>query len=190
MSERQAKLNRKSAPAPEKQKRDKFGIVTTIAAVVIAIGVAAAGGYAVWDKIGPEPPVVTTVADIAAEYGITAEELIQKVGMEGITPETESSEFNSKLTIDGYAKLEDKTAEQLKAEMGIESLSDDTLWQEASMKVPMGKVAEQSGTTFEEFATQNALPETITAQTTYEDAMKIMQETAAASAETAEAPAE
>ncbi len=183
MSERQAKLNRKSAPAPEKQKRDKFSIITTVAAVILAAGVAGLGGYAVWDKIGPEPPVVTTVADVAADYGITAEELIEKVGIEGLTPESESSELSDKLTVEGYANLENKDINELKAEYGIEDLPNDMLWQEASNKMPMGKFAEQNGMSFEEFASQNGLPEGITAETTMEDAMKIMQES------TAEAPA-
>ena len=178
MSERQARLNRKTAPAPQKQKKSGGSIALTVAAILIAAGVAGVGGYAVWDKIGPEPPVVTTVADIAAERGITPEELIERVGIDGITPETDYTEINNKITIAGYAALEEKTTDELKKEFGIEPLSDDTLWTEATLKVPMSKVAEQSGMSFEDFASQNALPDTIKADTTYEDAMNIMQESA------------
>lgn len=187
MSERQAKLNRKTETKKETVKNPKKTLETAVCVVIIA-AVAGLGVYASWDKIKPaagtENAQITdaaqqtqTVADIAETEGKTVEELLAECGLDssGLTAESDATEFYAKLTIDGFAKSENKTAAELKKEYGIESLPDDTLWQEAQMKVPMSKIAEQNGKTFAEFAEESGLPAEITESTTYEDAIKILQ---------------
>lgn len=205
MSESRAKRERKLQNVEVKAtpKKSPMEIVISIVAVLIVVAVAGLGGYAVKDDIKallpekPEPQI-ETVGDYAESIETTTEELLAKCGMEdlGLTEDSDMNEMYEKFTIDTYAKFTDTDAESLKAIYGIESLANDTLWSEAQMKMPMYKVAEQAGQAFDEFAQQNQLPAEITKDTTYEDALKIMEEQMAAAnveAETeaeAEAPAE
>lgn len=188
MSERQAKLNRKTKTEQKETVKNPKKTLETVVCVVIIAAVAGLGVYASWDKIKPAVGTETTqttdseqqtqtVADIAESEGITAEELLEKCGLadSGLTGESDATEFYAKLTVEGFAKSEGKTAAELKAEYGIESVSDDTLWQEAQMKVPMSKIAEQNGQSFADFAEASGLPEEITESTTYEEAIKILQ---------------
>lgn len=194
MSEKQAKLKRKATQTEEiKKEKNPKKVALTIAMVVIALAIAGTGGYASWQKIKASLPAstatdaadsqqkVSTVSTIAEQNGITAEELLKKCGMEdsGLTADSSAEEFSAKLTVAGYAGMEDKTADELKKEYGLESESDDELWSDAMMKVKMSKIAEQSGSSFEDFAKNNSLPAEITADTTYGDAMTIMQNAAA-----------
>ena len=190
MSEKQAKLKRKSAQTEEiKKEKNPKKVIAAIAMIVIAAAIAGTGGYASWQKIKDSLPASTasdtaadtqtaaTVATIAEQNGTTAEELLKKCGMEdsGLTADSSAEEFSQKLTVAGYAGMEDKSADDLKKEYGLESESDDELWSEAMMKVKMSKIAEQNGSSFEDFAKNNSLPEEITADTTYGDAITIMQ---------------
>lgn len=199
MSEKQAKLKRKATQTEEiKKEKNLKKVALTIAMVVIALAIAGTGGYASWQKIKASLPAstatdaadsqqtVSTVATIAEQNGITAEELLKKCGMEdsGLTADSSAEEFSAKLTVAGYAGMEDKTADELKKEYGLEGESDDELWSDAMMKVKMSKIAEQSGSSFEDFAKNNSLPAEITADTTYGDAMTIMQNAAASTANT------
>ncbi len=199
MSEKQAKLKRKATQTEEiKKEKNPKKVALTIAMVVIALAIAGTGGYASWQKIKASLPAstatdtadsqqtVSTVATIAEQNGITAEELLKKCGMEdsGLTADSSAEEFSAKLTVAGYAGMEDKTADELKKEYGLEGESDDELWSDAMMKVKMSKIAEQSGSSFEDFAKNNSLPAEITADTTYGDAMTIMQNAAASTANT------
>lgn len=200
MSEKQAKLKRKATQTEEiKKEKNPKKVALTIAMVVIALAIAGTGGYASWQKIKASLPAastatdaadsqqtVSTVATIAEQNGITAEELLKKCGMEdsGLTADSSAEEFSAKLTVAGYAGMEDKTADELKKEYGLEGESDDELWSDAMMKVKMSKIAEQSGSSFEDFAKNNSLPAEITADKTYGDAMTIMQNAAASTANT------
>ncbi len=197
MSERRAKRNRKEAATEVKKKSGapSKAIANIVVSVVIA-AVAAVGIYASYNKIKSEAPVSTaaagqqtqTVADLAEEKGIPAEELLKKCGMTdaGLTAESDANDMYAQFTIDSFAKYEDKTADELKAEYGIESLDNGTNWQEAQMSAKMGKIAEMSGMSFEEFAEQNGLPAEITKDTTYQGALEIMQAQAQTADDTSE----
>lgn len=202
MSEKQAKRERKAQPTIEvaEKKKSPMDVIISVVAVILVVAVAGLGAYAVKDQLvallpeKPEPQI-ETVGDYAESIKTTVEELIAKCGMEdaGLTADSNMNEMYEKFTIDSYAKFTDTDAETLKAVYGIQDLANDTPWQEAQMKMPMFKVAEQAGLAFDEFAAQNQLPAEITKDTTYEEAMKIMEAQAAASAEAtddAEAEAE
>ncbi len=184
MSERRAKRERKENEATKVvvKKKDPARIVSNLIIVVVIAAVAGLGIFATWDNIvavfNTSDVQTQTIADVAKEEGLTVDELLEKCGMTdlGLTAKSAADDLYAKFTIDSYAKFEDKTAEELKAENGIEDLANDTNWMEASMKIPMGKMAEQSGMTFEDFAKQNSLPEEITADMTYEEAMAVYQE--------------
>ena len=200
MSEKQAKRERKAQPAVvvAEKKKSPMDVIISVVAVILVVAVAGLGGYAVKDQIvsllpeKPEPQI-ETVGDYAESVETTVEELLAKCGMEdaGLTADSDMNEMYEKFTIDSYAKFTDTDAETLKAIYGIQDLANDTPWQDAQMKMPMFKVAEQAGLAFDEFATQNQLPAEITKDTTYEEALKIMEAQMAASAEaTGDAEAE
>ena len=192
MSEKQAKRERKAQPTIEvaEKKKSPMDVIISVVAVILVVAVAGLGVYAVKDQLvallpeKPEPQI-ETVGDYAESIKTTVEELIAKCGMEdaGLTADSNMNEMYEKFTIDSYAKFTDTDAETLKAVYGIQDLANDTPWQEAQMKMPMFKVAEQAGLAFDEFAAQNQLPAEITKDTTYEEALKIMEAQAAASAE-------
>ena len=181
MSESRAKRERKEQPkqAAVAPKKSKAEIIISIVAVLLVVAVAGLGVYALKDEIKallPEPQI-KTIGDYAESIETTAEELLAKCGMEdlGLTEKSDMDEMYEKFTIDSYAKFTDTDAETLKAVYGIQDLANDTSWQEAQMKMPMFKVAEQAGLSFDDFAAQNQLPAEITKDTTYEDALKIME---------------
>lgn len=200
MSERRAKRNRKEmASEIKKTEKNPKKVLSNIVIAVVIAAVAGLGAYASYDKIKSELPTASedassnaaetqTIADLAESRGITAEELLANCGMTelGLTAESTADEMYAQFTIDSYAKFEEKTADELKAEYGIEQLANDTNWQEAQMLVPMSKIAEQSGMSFDEFAEQNGLPESITEDMTYEEAIMAIQEQMAADGATAE----
>ena len=192
MSEKKAKRERKAQPTIEvaEKKKSPMDVIISVVAVILVVAVAGLGAYAVKDQLvallpeKPEPQI-ETVGDYAESIKTTVEELIAKCGMEdaGLTADSNMNEMYEKFTIDSYAKFTDTDAETLKAVYGIQDLANDTPWQDAQMKMPMFKVAEQAGLAFDEFAAQNQLPAEITKDTTYEEALKIMEAQAAASAE-------
>lgn len=184
MSESRAKRERKeqSKQVVVAPKKSKAEIIISVVAVLLVVAVAGLGGYAVKDDIKallpekPEPQI-ETIGDYAESIETTTEELLAKCGMEdlGLTEGSDINELYEKFTIDSYAKFTDTDAETLKAMYGIQDLANDTSWQEAQMKMPMFKVAEQAGLSFDDFASQNQLPAEITKDTTYEEALKIME---------------
>lgn len=192
MSEKRAKRERKeSAQNAVKKTKDKKKLAFDAAVALIVVVVLGMGVWACRDKINfapaddsavtseQEETSVTTVAQLAEGEEMTAEEFLEKCGMSdsGLTGESTQDEFYEKLTVANYASYVGKTAEELKAEYGIEDVSDDELWQDAQMQTPMSKVAENYGMSFEEFAEQNAFPDSITADMTQGQALAIIQAT-------------
>ena len=195
MSESRAKRERKQQPAEAKVavKKSPMEKIIGIVSVLLVVAVAGLGGYAVKDNVKawlPEKPQpqIETVGDYAESNDTTVEELLAKCGMEdaGLTADSDINEMYEKFTIESYAKFTDTDAETLKGLNGIEDLPNDTLWQDAQMKIPMYVIAEQAGMSFDDFAAQNQLPAEITKDTTYEEAMKIMEEVMAAEVAAAE----
>lgn len=207
MSESRAKRERKenaSQVVPVK-KNNSDKVINLVLALVIVV-VAAIGGYAAYGKIKKERELnaaaqqamqdaqnqVATVADIAAEKGITVEELLAKTGLEasGLTAESTETDLFGVMTLEGYAKFMDEDVAELKKKFGIEKLDNGMLWQEAQLQITMAKVAEvEYEISFEEFAMQQGLPAEITGETTFGEALEIMQAQQAAAAPEAEATA-
>lgn len=197
MSEKRAKRERKeSAQNAVKRTRDKKKLAFDAAVALIVVVVLGLGVWACRDKIGFVPSnntateqqtetSVATVAQLAESEEMSVEDFLAKCGMSesGLTGESTQEEFYGKLTVANYASYVGKTAEELKAEYGIEDVSDDELWQDAQMQTPMSKVAENYGMSFEEFAEQNGLPESITADMTQGQAIALMQATQATTEE-------
>jgi len=176
--------------------------------VVVALAIAGLGGYGIYEKVKQnkaeeeawnqmmqqmqqEQSAPTTVETIAAAEGLSAEEFLKKIGLEdsGLTGQSTEQELQEKVTIENYALLKNMTVEDFKKMFGIEHLDNSMLWTEAQMKVPMGKVAEvEYQIPFDQFALEQGLPEEITAETTFEEAVAIME--AQASSEATETPAE
>lgn len=181
MSESRAKKERKaSAPDVQPVKKDKANIWFTLITVVVALAIVVAGGFAIYGKIQAEKPVeeVQTVADIALEEGLSAEEFLAKIGMDGgdFTGESSADDLLAAMTLENFAKFEDTDVEDFKKKYGIENLENDMLWNEASMNIKMSKIAElQYEMSFEEFAAQNQLPAEITADMTQAEAIGILQ---------------
>ena len=205
MGERNAKKNKKENQAPVMAPKKSTGEkVFIIVIVVIGLVIAGLGGYAIFEKIKKDKAdqqafeqlqqqlqqqaeQQETVETIASGEGLSVEEYLKKIGLEdsGLTGKSTAQELWSKLTIENYALMKDLDVNEFKAMYGIEKLENTMLWSEAELKVPMGKVAEvEYGITFEQFATENSLPEAITAETTFEEALAIMEAQAAADAET------
>ena len=180
MSESRAKRERKGKEPEVQVKKNKSNILFNIIVVLVIIAVVGVGGWAVYEKIKADAPVeqTQTIADIAAEEEMPVEELLSKIGLadEGFTGEEPAEDLLSIMTLENFAKFEDKDVEEFKKEYGIENLENDMLWEEAQMNIPMGKIAEmQYGTTFEEFAAQNGFPAEITADMTQGEAVAVMQ---------------
>ena len=186
MSESRAKKARKEAPAPvQPAKKNKGNVLFIIITVVVIAAIVIAGGFAIYGKIKAEQPVeqVQTVADVALEEGLSAEEFLAKIGMDGgeFTGESSANDLLAKMTLENFAKFEDKDVEDFKKEYGIEHLENDMLWNEASMNIKMDKIAElQYEMSFEEFAAQNGFPAEITGDMTQAEAIGVLQSQSAA----------
>ena len=182
MSEKRARLERKNAAVEEETpKKSGSALLNWITAVLI-IAFLGLGGYALKDNIKailPErPEKETTIADLAKEKDMKADEFIAEYGLSDsdVTAKTTESEMLSKITVENYAKYKGQTADELLAEYEIEGANGEMLWQDAYMLIPMSKYAEDMGTTFEEFKEQVALPDEITEKTTLADAQRIVAE--------------
>lgn len=181
MSESRAKKERKiSAPSVQPVKKDKANALFTIITVVVVAAIVVAGGFAIYGKIQSEQPVeqVQTVADVALEEGLSAEELLAKIGMEGgeLTGESPADDLLAAMTLENFAKFEDEDVAEFKKKYGIENLDNDMLWSEASMNIKMDKIAElQYEMSFEEFAAQNQFPAEITGDMTQAEAIGVLQ---------------
>ena len=184
MSESKSKkLRQEQAPQVAPKKKDKSGLIFNIVVTLVIVVVVALGGWACYDTIKANMPVVEeeqvmTVAQVAQEEEMSVEDFLAKVGLadSGLTEESTADELLAKMTIENFAKFEDTEVEEFKAMYGIESLANDTPWNDAQMQIPMSKMAEnQYGMSFEEFATQNQLPPEITGDMTQEEAVAIMQ---------------
>ncbi len=183
MSESKSKKLRKEQAPQVAPKKDKSGIIFNIVVILVIVAVTAVGGWAAYDKIKANMPVVEeeqvmTVAQVAQEEEMSVEDFLAKVGLadSGLTAESTADELLSKMTIENFAKFEDTEVEEFKAMYGIEALANDTPWNEAQMEIPMAKMAEnQYDMSFEDFAAQNQLPPEITGDMTQEEALAIMQ---------------
>ena len=192
MSEKQARIKRKSTPQEELPKKKGSALFGWIAAVLI-IAFLGLAGYALKDNIKaliPEKPEKeATVSDLAKDRDMTADEFIEEFELSDsdITEKSTESEVVSKLTVKNYAKYTDKTVDELLTENGIEGATEDMLWQDAYLLTPMSKYAESMGMTFEDLKSQAGLPDEIKETTTLSDAQEIIaaqQEAAAAEEET------
>jgi len=179
MSERQARLQRKSEP--EKNKDQKKGsVLANIIITVIILAFLGLGGYALKDKIKaliPEKPEKeATVSDMAKERDMSVDEFITEFGLdaEQITKDSTEQDLMSQFTVANYAKYEDKSIDELLDEYGIEGIDENMLWQDAVQLMPMSKYAEMMGTTFDEMKAQSGLPEGVTESTTLKQAQEIM----------------
>lgn len=180
MSESRAKKERKEQlPEVKGKKKNGGNILFNIIVILVIVIVVGVGGYATYGKImETRAGEIQTIATLAEQKSMTADELLEKVGMtdKGFDKNTAAEDFVSQMTIENYAKFNDKEPEEFKAMYGIESIANDTLWQDAQMKIKMGKVAEvEFNLSFDEFALQNSLPKEITADMTQEEALEIMQ---------------
>ena len=183
MSESKAKKQRKAQVPQEAPKKDKSGLIFNIVIILVVAAIAIPGGFAAYEKIKANMPVVEeeqvmTVAQVAQEEELSVEDFLAKIGLaeSDITAESTVDELVAMMTIENFAKFEDTEVEEFKKMYGIESLANETLWSEAQMEIPMGKMAEnQYDMSFEDFATQNQLPPEITAETTQAEALEIMQ---------------
>ncbi|MBQ7986381.1 MAG: hypothetical protein IJ304_03840, partial [Clostridia bacterium] len=164
MSESKAKKQRKEqVPQVAPKKKDRSGLIFNIVVILIIAAVAIPGGWAAYEKIKANMPVVEeeqvmTVAQVAQEEELSVEEFLAKVGLEnsGLSADSTSEELLSTMTIENFAKFEDTEVNEFKTMYGIEHLDNATPWNEAQMEIPMGKMAEnQYEMSFEEFATQN-----------------------------------
>lgn len=198
MSEKQAKLKRKSAETTEiKKKKNPKNVIATVAAVLVVAAIAGVGGYASWQEIKANRPASTdttdvsdtaqtqTVADLAESEGMSVDELLEKGKLtdSGLTADSDAQEFNALLTVEGFAAMQDMTADEIRAQYGLEGEKDDTLWSEASMNIKMSKIAEDNGMGFDEFKENSGIPEEITADMTYGEAMEIIQNSMASESE-------
>lgn len=189
MSESRAKKERKAKQLEVVSKKKNIkGIIFNIAVVLVIAAVAGVGGYAAHNKIAADKAVsqetddtqsqVQTVEDVAAEEGLTVEELLAKIGLEDLdlTADSSADELLEAMTVESFAKFEDTDVEDFKKQYGIEQLDNNMSWSEAQMSIPMGKIAEeQYGVSFAEFAAQNELPEEITADMTQAEAVAVLQ---------------
>ncbi len=181
MSERQARIKRKSEPVKEEERKSGSALMNWITAILI-IAFLGLGGYALKDNIKallPEKPEKeTTVSDLAKDRDMTVEEFIKEYGLSAdeVTKETTESEMTSMLTVANYAKYNEKETDELLAEYGISGADSDMLWKDAYLLMPMSKYAETIGTTFDELKEQASFPDSITEKTTLGDAEKIMEE--------------
>ena len=185
MSESKAKKQRKEqVPQEEPKKKDKSGIIFNIVVILVVAAITVAGGWAAYDKIKANMPVVEepqvqTVATVAQEEELSVEDFLAKIGLQdaGLTAESTADELLAKMTLESFAKFEDTAIDEFKKMYGIESVPNDMPWTEAQMEIPMAKIAEnQYKMSFEEFATQNQLPAEITADMTQREALDIMQQ--------------
>ena len=183
MSESKAKKQRKEQVPQEAPKKDKSGLIFNIVIILVVAAIAIPGGFAAYEKIKANMPVVEeeqvmTVAQVAQEEELSVEDFLAKIGLaeSDLTAESTADELLAVMTIENFAKFEDTEVEEFKKMYGIESLANETPWSEAQMEIPMGKMAEnQYDMSFEDFAAQSQLPPEITAETTQADALEIMQ---------------
>lgn len=193
MSERSAKKNKNEKVSPAlKPKKSTAEKVIIAVFVVIFLAVIGLGGWAVSDKIikdkAAETPVTeeqqqtVTVGQIALEEGLSVEEFLKKVGLEGsgLTEESTSEELFEVMTVAGFAAFEETEVSEFKKKYKLEDVSDDTPWTTARGKVTMGTLAEIEGVSFEEFAQGMGFPPEVTAETTQDEFEKIIEELYAA----------
>ena len=201
MSEKQARLKRKSEPQQEvkKQKKSIWGNVIITVVIVVFLGLA---GYALKDNIKsilPEKPEKEkTVSDLAKDKDMSVEDFIAEFGLENdeVTKDTTETDLMSKFTLANYAKYMGQTTEELKAMYGLEAIDENMLWQEATQYMPMAYYAQNMGLSFDELKEQAGLPDEITKETTLKEAEEIMaaqaeaEQSADDTAETEEAETE
>lgn len=155
MSERQVKKIRKENPIEVKtktKKRTKFDIFSSLIIVVLVIAVLGLGSWAIYSKYASQQTgvvddsnVVTndnqttqvpTIAEAAAEAGMTTEEYLAEYGLDSrddITGDTELTMAIEYMTLANYAKLSGMDVAEFREMNGIDdSFSDDTTMGEIS----------------------------------------------------------
>lgn len=183
MSEKQAKKERKNTPETTPvAKKSIFTPINIVIAVVI-VAVLALGAWATYDKILESRPAPQTVGTAAETDGLSVEEFLEKCGLSdaGFDADTEMEEFFEAYTVANHAKYEGLSVEELLEKYGFADMPEDTLWQDATKKIKMSVMAELEGYEFEEYKTMVGLPDEVTADTTYEDALAIFQKAASES---------
>jgi len=175
--------------------------VILVMTIIIAV-VAAVGGYAMVKKVKGERDaqraaiaeyerqmkLATTVEGILVEQGITIEEFLTEMGLEGsgVTKDTSIQDLEAMLTIEQRAKYEGEEVDAFKAKYDIKNLDNTMLWTEAFEQVKVSTLATLSNVTFEEYLMQNQLPSGITNNMTVAQAREVI----AAQQAAAETPAE
>ena len=157
MSERQVKKIRKENPVEETKvkKKSKSDILTNSIIVVLIVAVLGLGSWAVYSKFASENAteqtgvvdesnVVTndeqvqtpTIAEAAAEAGMTTEDYMAEYGLdsiENVTADTLMTDAISYMTLANYAKLSGMDVSEFREMNGIdESYSDDMTMEEIS----------------------------------------------------------
>ncbi len=182
MSEKQAKKVRKDTPKAAPVKKQSIFTPLNIIIAVAVIAVLALGVWATAGKVIESMPQPQTVATIAESEGLTVEEFLAKCGLsdKGFTGDTLTEEFFGVYTVANQASYEGLSLEELNEKYGFTDMSEDTLWQEATNKITVGAMAKMDGYEFEEYKTTMGLPEEVTADMTYEEAIEIVQKAAEA----------
>ena len=144
MSERQAKLKRKNQEEqPIIKKAKKSDIITNIIIGIIIVAMIALGAWAVYSKYNQttsntdvtdaaegDAAQIQTVADVAAEKGISTDEFITEYGLENVENISADTDFQTamqSMTLENYAKYLDQDLDELISSIGVDAqLTGDT----------------------------------------------------------------
>ena len=180
--------------------------------VIVVLAVLALGAYAVYDKVsvnletkaiqeGTSEQTVRYAADAA---GMSAEEYLAQYGLgdAGLSEKSKMSEMIEKMTVENYAKFNEKELDAFLDENGLkDKVSADTLWTEAELLIPTG-IYMGGEEQFAQIKEAYELDDSITAETPWGEAKdkveeaqnayieKMQNATPAPTEEVTEAPAE
>lgn len=151
MSERQARIRRKSEAEEVKtvKKKSKAEIITNVVICVAVVAVLGLGGWAVASKYqnnaaqtqaeadsqdisaDAAQQSVPTIEEYAQSLGMTGEEFIKEYGLdsnEEVTPYMEMTLATEYMTLANYAKMIGSETAEVRESMGIDdTFADDTL---------------------------------------------------------------
>ncbi len=200
MSEKQARIKRKSEPQQETKKK-KGSIWGNVIVTVVVIAFLGLGYYAIKDKLPKPPEKPVTVAKLAKEKDMSVEDFIAEYELDAsqVNKDTTEADFENMLSVANYAKYNGQTTDEWLTENGIKITDENSkdgkfdetmLWSDAMQYETMGHLVkrqnEETGEekTFEEFMQENGIPEelltVITEDTTIKDAQAVLSELAAA----------